>query len=400
MLFAWELGGGLGHLARLAPWIRHFTSIGVQAMLAVRDLHAAAQVPAFAAPLVLQAPFLPYGPFKAGFNAISYQEILLEAGFGNAATLDFLVRAWQSLFRLGQVDALVADFSPAAMLAARLAGIPVLHLGDGFTIPPDDDQYRAFNSPAAIADNRIRNASERVLACANQVLGAAGAGPLQSVAGLCATTSTVLVTYPELDHYRGCARSTGFFGHVENPGADDAGWRPVPGPRILAYLKPTAPEFEATVEVLRRLPAQTRIYASGVVRANDSASGVGLVWHAGPIAFAAAVGGADMVVSNAGHGATCATLLAGKPLCMLPTVHEQLLTARNVEAIGAGEILLQVRDPRRIRRTIVNCIEDPELLAAAQDFASRHSGQSSSTAVRLAEIADRFLELVNSGEAT
>ena len=400
MLFAWELGGGLGHLGRLAPWIRHFTSRGIEPMLAVRDLHAAAQVPAFAVPLVSQAPFLPYGPFKAGFNATSYPEILLEAGFGNAATLDFLVRAWQTLFRLGQVDALVADFSPVALLAARLARIPILHLGDGFTVPPDDNGHRTFNSVGANADSRIRDASERLLACANTVLQGGGAAPLQSVADLHVAADTVLATYPELDHYRGCARSTGFFGHVENPGGDDAGWRPVPGPRILAYLKPTAPEFEATVEVLRRFPAQTRIYASGVVRANDSASGVGLVWHAAPIAFAAAVAGADMVMSNAGHGATCATLLAGKSLCMLPTVHEQLLTARNVEAVGAGEMLLQVRDPRRIRRAIVRCIDDPGLRAAAQDFASRHSAQVSSTAVRLAEIADRFLELVNRREAT
>jgi UDP:flavonoid glycosyltransferase YjiC (YdhE family) len=387
-------------LARLAPWISHFARRGIEPMLAVRDLHAAAQVPAFAVPLVLQAPFLPYGPFNAGFNAISYPEILLEAGFGNAATLDFLVRAWRSLFRLGQVDGLVADFSPAAMLAARLDRIPVLHLGDGFTIPPDDKRLHTFNSVGANADSRIRDASERVLACANTVLQGGGAAPLQSVADLHAAADTVLATYPELDHYRGCARSTGFFGHFEIPAEDNAGWRPVPGPRILAYLKPTAPEFEATVEVLRRLPAQTRIYASGMVRANDSASGVGLAWHAAPIAFAAAVGGADMVVSNAGHGATCATLLAGKPLCLLPTVHEQLLTARNVEAVGAGEMLLQVRDPRRIRRAIVRCIDDPGPRAAAQDFASRHSAQSSSTAVRLAEIADRFLDLVNRREAT
>jgi UDP:flavonoid glycosyltransferase YjiC (YdhE family) len=399
MLFAWELGGGLGHLARLAPWISHFARRGIEPMLAVRDLHAAAQVPAFAVPLVLQAPFLPYGPFKAGFNAISYPEILLEAGFGNAATLDFLARAWRSLFRLGQVDALVADFSPAAMLAARLARIPILHLGDGFTVPPDEDRRRTFDSVAASADSRSRNASERVLACVNTVLKAGGAAPWQSVAELHAAADTVLATYPELDHYRGCARSTGYFGHVEIPAEDNAGWRPVPGPRILAYLKPTAPEFEATVEVLRRLPAQTRIYASGVVRADESASGVGLAWHAAPMAFASAAMGADLVVSNAGHGATCASLLAGKPLCLLPTVHEQLLTARNVGAIGAGETLLQVRDPRRIRRAIVRCIDDPGLRAAAQDFASRHSAQASSTAVRLAEIADRFLELVNRREA-
>ncbi len=400
MLFAWELGGGLGHLARIDPWIDHFARGGIEPMLAVRDLHATAQAPVFAAPLVVQAPFLPHGPFKAGFSAISYPEILLEAGFGNAATLDFLVRAWQSLFRLGQIDALVADFSPAAMLAARLSGIPVLHLGDGFTIPPVGDQHRPFASAIANSDLRIRDATARVLACANTVLKAAGGAPMQSVADLYATATTVLATYPELDHYRGCARHTGFFGHFEIPGEDSAGWKPVPGPRILAYLKPTAPEFEATVDVLRRLPAQTRIYASGVVRVEDSAFGAGIAWHASPMALASAVRDADLVVSNAGHGATCAALLAGKPLCMLPTVHEQLLTARNVEAIGAGATLLQVRDPTRIRRAIVRGIEDPAMRSAAQDFALRHAAQSASAAVRLAETADRFLDLVSHGEAT
>ena len=400
MLFAWELGGGLGHLARIAPWISHFSSRGIEPLLAVRDLHALAQASRYGAAQVLQAPIIPHGPFKAGFNAISYTEILLEAGFGNPATLDFLVRAWQSLFRLGRVDALVADFSPAAMLAARLARIPILHLGDGFTIPPDDDEFRAFNSARAGADTRMRAASDRVLACANVVLNAGGAEPLQAVSDLGAATETVLVTYPELDHYPGCSRRTGFFGHIEVPAGDDVGWRPVPGPRILAYLKPTAPEFEATVAVLRRLPAQTRIYASGMVRADDSASGVGLAWHAAPIALAAAARDADIVISNAGHGATCATLLAGKPLCMLPTVQEQLLTARNVEAIGAGETLMQVREPKIIRRAIVRAIEDPAMRAAAQDFASRHAAQSSSAAVRLAEIADRFLGLVSRAEAT
>lgn len=399
MLFTWELGGGLGHLARIAPWIDHFARRGIEPMLAVRDLHVTAQAPAFAAPLVVQAPFLPHGPFKAGFNAIAYPEILLEAGFGNAATLDFLVRAWQTLFRLGQIDALVADFSPAAMLAARLARIPVLHLGDGFTIPPVGDQQRPFASAVADAELRIREASARVLACANSVLKAAGAEPMLSVADLYATATTVLATYPELDHYRGCTRRTGFFGHFEIPGKDSAGWKPVPGPRILAYLKPTAPEFEATVEALRRLPAQTRIYASGVVRAENSASGIGLAWHASPMAFASAARDADLVVSNAGHGATCAALLAGKPLCMLPTVHEQLLTARNVEAIGAGATLLQARDPTRIRRAIARGIEDPAMRAAAQDFALRHAAQSSNAAVRLAETADRFLDLVSHGEA-
>jgi UDP:flavonoid glycosyltransferase YjiC (YdhE family) len=357
-------------------------------------------MPGFAVPITLQAPCLPYGPFQAGFTPASYPEILLDAGFGNPATLGMLVHAWQAIFRLGEIDALVADFSPTAVLAARLARIPVLHLGDGFTIPPTDVASRSGNQGQNGAEDRLRVAISRLLACVNQVEEAAGAALSDSVASLCAARETVLATYPEIDHCRGRARQVAYAGHFENSDQNDNGWRPVPGPRILAYLKPTAPEFEATVEVLRRLPAQTRLYASGLVRPSDSSTGFGVTWSAEPIAFPRAVRGADMVISNAGHGATCATLLAGKPLCMLPTVYEQLLTARNVETLGAGETLLQVRDPKRIRRAISRGLEAPEMAKAAQEFASRHAVQAASAAVRLAEIADRFLGLVKRGQAT
>jgi len=401
VLFAWELGGGLGHLARLAPWMSHFAGLGVTPLLAARDLHAVSRVPACAAPMVLQAPFLPHGPFQAGFDVLSYPDILLSAGFGDAATLATLVRAWQSVFRLGKIDALVADFSPTAMLAARLARIPVMNVGDGFTIPPVGHANRSFDPRASnLTGGAGQNAGERVLACVNRVLAAAGGAAVDATGSLLAAQETVLATYPELDHFKGCPRNVPYAGHFDGMRGQDSGWRPVPGPRILAYLKPTAPEFEATVDVLRRLPAQTRLYASGLVRAADRTAGVGVAWHAAPMAFAGALEGADMVVSNAGHGATCAALLAGKPMCMLPTVHEQLMTARNVEALGAGETLLQVRDPRRIRRSFVRVLEDPRMAAAAQAFAARHAAGAAGAAVRLAEIAGRFLGLANGREST
>lgn len=401
VLFAWELGGGLGHLARLAPWMSHFASRGVTPLLAARDLHAVSRVPDCAAALTLQAPLLPHGPLQAGFNVRSYPDILLSAGFGDAATLATLVHAWQSVFRLGKIDALVADFSPTAMLAARLARIPVMHVGDGFTIPPAGHAGRPFDSGGlTVAGGAARGAAERVLACVNQMLASAGEAAVDSTGSLLAAQETVLATYPEIDHFKGCPRNVPYAGHFDGMRGHDSGWRPVPGPRILAYLKPTAPEFEVTVDVLRRLPAQTRLYASGLVRAADSTAGFGVTWHAEPVAFAAALEDADMVVSNAGHGATCAALLAGKPMCMLPTVHEQLMTARNVEALGAGETLLQAGDPRRIRRTLVRVLEDPGMAAAAQAFAARHAAGAAGAAVRLAEIAGRFLGLANGREST
>jgi UDP:flavonoid glycosyltransferase YjiC (YdhE family) len=345
-------------------------------------------------PVTLQAPVLLHGPLRSGFDAQSYPELLLDAGYGNPATLASLVRAWLSLFRLGGVDAVVADFAPTAMLAARVADLPVMHVGDGFTMPPDATAAMSFKTGGAGDQARFHAACDRVLGCVNRVLEQSGAARLAGIDELTGARIAVLATYPELDHYRGCARGIEFSGHFDNPGEPDASWRPVPGPRILAYLKPTGQQFESVVEVLRRLPVQTRIYAAGMVRPDDSRSGLGLAWSAEPIAFSAAVAGADLVLSHAGHGATCAALLAGRPLCMLPTSHEQLLTSRNVEALGAGRVLLPTHDAKHIGRAIVRGVDDPGMRSAAADFAARHAAHTAGAAVRLAETADRFLALV------
>ena len=399
IMFAWELGGGLGHLARLSPWLREFAGLGATPILAARDLAVVARVPGLEVRSLLQAPLLLHGPHQPGFEAGSYPELLLEAGYGNADTLGTLVRAWRSLFQMGRIDALVADYAPTAMLAARVAGIPALHVGDGFTIPPADPGA-AFATGRAGNVARFRAAHDRVVACADHVIGAAGATPLPSLDAMVRGARTVLATYPELDHYRGSVRDAEFAGHFEDFGSDTDGWRPIPGPRILAYLKPTERQFGSVIEVLRRLPVQTRIYASGMVKPQDCASGHGVTWSASPIAFSSAVAAADLVISHAGHGTTCCTLLAGKPLCMLPTVQEQMITARNVVALGAGALVPPAGDAKRIRRQLERCIEDSAMRVAAAGFAERHAGLRGTAAVRLAETADRFLALVkNRGAA-
>ena len=94
---AWELGAGLGHLGRIAPWVDALDARGASSVLAIRDLRAAADAKSFANGVVMQAPVLLHGPHSAGFEASSYAELLLNAGYGNPATLATLVLAWRNL---------------------------------------------------------------------------------------------------------------------------------------------------------------------------------------------------------------------------------------------------------------------------------------------------------------
>ena len=388
---AWELGAGLGHLGRIAPWVDALDARGASSVLAIRDLRAAADAKSFANGVVMQAPVLLHGPHNAGFEASSYAELLLNAGYGNPATLATLVLAWRNLLDATGARALIAEHAPTAILAARMMGLPVLHLGDGFTIPPPG--ALAFGDHAANQSQRYTRAAEWVIESVNHVLESEHQAPIACLDGLLQADIVVLATFRELDHYRPCTRDVGYAGHFEFGPQKAFDWAQVPGPRVLAYLKPTEPGFEGAIDLLGRLPMQTNIYASGLTRTNTSGSGLGLNWSRHPLPAAAAVADCDLVICHGGHGMVCTALLAGKPLLMLPTGHEQLLTARNVEALGAGAWLHPTHDARQIKRALVRCIEDGRMQDAAGAFRARYAKVTSMTTACLPEYADQLLAL-------
>ena len=393
VMYCWELGGGLGHLARFAPWARELVARGVEIVYAFRDLAAAARIEGLPAGERIQGPVLLLGPLAPGFEPASYAEVLLYNGYGNVETLGALVQGWRSLIRLARADLIIADFAPTAMLAARLAGLPLVHLGDGYTIPPDSAAGASFGREAAQDPLRFTRADARVLACVNHVVDAAGAAPLSAIGDLQTASETILATYPELDHYWQAVRTSAFQGHFGAP-------RAAPGEtarhaQVLAYLKPGAAHFEAITGLLARLPVRSLVYAGGLVRDG----GAGADWSARPLDMDALIPGCNLVICHGGHGLVCEALLAGRPLLILPTAYEQVLTARNVERIGAGVWVHPANDARKLKRALDRCFDEPGLVAAAAKFSARHAQGLPQSTARLADHAGRLLSLAKRGAA-
>lgn len=396
MAFATELGGGLGHVARLAPWRAHFESRGIATLGVLPDLRAAADAPDLVKAPYLQAPRLAHGPSLRAFDPSSFAEMLVGAGYGSATVLGALVDAWRHLFAIAAVDALVIDHAPTALLAARAAALPVLHIGDGFTMPaPGKAGAPYFAADARRDPERFSRAGRLALSCINAVLEARGVTPLSSLDALPGTGMPVIASYPELDH-RGAGRDAAeFAGHFAIAAPDRVGWKALPGPRVFAYLKPGAAAFDAVLALLGRHAGQVRVHAQGLVR-QDAPGPAVWDWSEHPLPTSA-MAGCDMVVCHAGHGTVCEALLAGKPLFLLPQVLEQMLTAQNVAALGAGAWYHPSQETRVLRRDFRRVLEGGEFGAAARAFADRHGHGKG--AARLAEIADRFLGLARTDGA-
>ncbi len=393
ILFANELGGGLGHAQRLAPWVRALSKRGASPVCALRDVLAPAAGLLGANTRLLQAPILLRAPLEQRAAPGSHAEILLSAaGYGNPQTLARLVQSWLDLMKLCETQILVADFAPTAMLAARIRGIACVQVGDGYTIAP---QGAAFDAVAARDVRRIQAADSQVVATVNTVLAEHGGSSIAQVGELQAADITILATYPELDHHQGAPRASGYAGHFSLDDWRGFDWHGVPGPRVAAYLKPEVANFQAIVNGLAKMPGQVRLYAGGMVRDASAVAGCGLAWQAAPLPVPAALADCDLVVSHGGHGLVCEALLAAKPLLIFPSNHEQTLTALNVERLGAGLWLHPLADQRKIARALERGWKDANLRRQAAAFAALHGAARLSATARLADHADRIIRLAN-----
>jgi hypothetical protein len=423
ILFAWQLGAGLGHMMQMLPLAQGLVERGHRVFLALRNLSAAPAVFGRLGVHFLQAPFKSDGraPFARTPN---FAHILANTGFGSDAELQALAFAWRNLYRLIRPAVIIFDHSPIALLAAR--GLPVRRvlLGTGFFCPPDTptlpnlqplETSKAASPPIEIQKSKIENGLElQLLDRINRLLAHWKQPPLPYLAKLWAEVEeNFLTTFPELDHYGAQARGLAtpaalappYWGPITASGGAPPQW---PGhasepsqiedkksKTLFAYLKPF-PMLPALLTALRRRGWPTLIYPDGLDRRL-------VARFAGPtIRFqserpdpAAAAAGCAAAILNANHGTVCDFLRAGKPILSIPLQTEQRLLAAAIERTGAGVTLLPAgpggrrggpsadvpatdrrRDHERWAQAIEHALDT--LVAgppgrAAADFAARHA---------------------------
>ena len=332
IVFAWELGGGTGHVATLLAIARGMQARGHEVSFLLRelksgaDLAGAAGIPRAAAPIWV-------GPAKYA-NPLNFGQILHNFGYHLRDSVRQLIDAWRE--RLRGAQAVVANVAPAAHIAARTLGIPSFEISQGFHVPPPTMPAPPLRhwEPAPRAE--LEAVDRAVLDAINSVLAAHGGAPIGTIGELFAERA-MLLTYPELDIYpeRGPADYYGVPRAAE--GAAVPAWPEGGGPRVFGYLYHYFAGLDPLLEALRRLDAPALLLCRG---ANPELvqrhAGGSVLVAAEPMSVTRLLPQADMVVCHASHQMSAQALLGGKPLLMLPTQLEQFLIMRRVVRFGAG----------------------------------------------------------------
>ena len=392
IFIAWELGGGMGHIQRLYPVARALRERGHNVTFAVRDLFRAEPVLGQGGFQVLQAP-LPRIQGGGGL-AESFAQILLRCGYGDAAVLTGLVRAWRELLTLTGPGLVLLDYSPTAMLAARTMGLPRARIGDGFDAPPMTNPMPSLQ-PWKTTDPAVLLALENeVLGSVNTMLKGFGAEPVATLADMFNGAEHFLCTFPELDHFpeRGKAKYWG-------PVLSADGGKPVTWPdgdedaRIFVYVSARHAEFEPMIRGLGTLGTPFCAYVRDLEPSrikNLETSTLRITRE--PVDMTQVGRECRLTICHGGHGTMASMLLAGKPVYVAPHHLEQALLGYRVAKTGAVLVSNPAKRGHDYAAHITKMLNTPSFFDAAEAIAAAHSGFTETGNVRaIADAAEAIL---------
>ncbi|MGK0373784.1 MAG: hypothetical protein ACJA2E_000251, partial [Arenicella sp.] len=130
---------GLESLSDLAACAAELTAQGHTISLVCSDLLAASSRSEFDDLALFQAPIFDgfdIRPLNPSARYKNLSELLLGYGYGSTESLMPVLRAWLGLLTTLEVDHVISDHAPTALLASRLLSISSVMIGDGFAVPP------------------------------------------------------------------------------------------------------------------------------------------------------------------------------------------------------------------------------------------------------------------------
>jgi hypothetical protein len=373
ILFAWELGGGFGHLAPFLPIARVLLERGHQLTVAARDVERAHIVFGALPVNIVQAPLCVKTYNGLAEPPLNYAEILMRYGYLDAPLLAGLLSGWCGLLELTGADAVLADHAPTALLAARSRRVARLLLGTTFTVPPPVHPTPNMRHWVPVPHERLANSDEAVLSVINgSLLG--GMPALMAVHQIFAGADRLLVGLPELDHYgaRDPRNYLGLLAGTVNDGSAPV-WPAGAGPRVFAYLQNDYRHLEATLAALAGCGARCIVVLPGASAAvRERYSGATVAFSANLLDINRVVAESDICVCHGNSGTVIGMLRGGRPMLLLPAQLEHFLLASRLQALGIAIVLQPDAQPIDVAGALARTLNDRGMAAAAADFAARH----------------------------
>jgi len=325
----------------------------------------------------LQAPQVRYQPWELT-RTDCYSQLLGNIGFNEPVKLGSSVSGWTALLKALKPDAALLEFAPSAMVACRILEIPYVLQGNGFFCPPpfaDDFGIMQPKMPAAVR----RAEDTALLDSVNEVLTRFQGKNLGHISELYAAAQhTILASFVELDHFQ--RGDTQRFSGVWVPHQSAKAVWPKAGKniskqaaskRIFAYLN-ARPGVDKVMNMLSRSGVPTLIFCGELAeKYRKPFMTESCQFLDGLVDMRQLAQEADLGVFHGNHSSSALFLLAGTPTLQLPLYMEQLMFAKRVRALSAGEVVT-MDQPNRIAEALTIMLNADVYTNAAASFAEKY----------------------------
>lgn len=376
---AWELGFGTSYTSFMRLLACEIQSLGHTCTVFTKDLALARRLFRGLSVEMRPAPVMPVSGGHPSFVQTSYASLMFSNGFSDPEELSVRVEQWISLYSEHRIDIVLARHSPAAILAAQIMGLPIIHYGNGFSIPPPLTPWPSFR-PDLRVDERVLRANEQItLRNVNLVRLRWGCEQIADLGALYSALDTLLLDYPELDSWSGFRTRRG--AKVEYLGFPDINFGQAPNwpgkRRIKVFLSLLETSDLQWVREVIEAGAEVIVRVRGGTLGVDASHGSAFATILGPepLNFAKAISECDCVIGYGSHNLVCEALLQGKPVAVIRHSADELLLGQRVEMLGAG-ISMGSAPQADTRYKLRKFWADSRYAEAAQRFRNTYEGQN------------------------
>ena len=349
VLFAWELGRGLGHLMNMHRIALRLAPHDCRTILALPDVAAANAMPG-AFDEITRAPEWPlHGRPLAQHSALSsatLNDILSGAGLADSAAVESLLRSWDEIYKRTQPALVIADFSPLATLAAK-GRIPLVLIGNGYTLPPPDmPRFPPLHrlSPPIWKE-------EETLVAVNEAARRRGLMMLDRLPQIFSGDAGFVQTFPLLDPY-----DTQRVEDLAGPVIDRVtASREAGATSIFAYLSRGYQPHPSIFEALKPFARHLRLHAPRLpVPALEQLSRAGARIDEEAVPLADILPSTRLLLHHGGSGAAAEALVAGVPQLVLSAQVEQDLNGEALQRAGIARLVKTHQPGAVISRELVH----------------------------------------------
>jgi UDP:flavonoid glycosyltransferase YjiC (YdhE family) len=394
VVFAWELGFGLGHISPLAALGSELERRGHTVSYILRDLSRVGSLLDPCRVACFQAPIWLGRTTASAPPPATYADILLTNGYADPQFVRGRAWAWRRLLAALDADLILFDHSPTALLASEGMGMARALYGNSFCAPPQTDPLPHMQWwERRKADNSLER-EQLALNTLNTLRREMGNRELGNVANLFDTDANFLMGIEALDHYPQRSGAT-YYGPAPAPRPATSGitWPRHGKQRLFVYLSPDYTAIGPLLDALAKSPYAILAYAPGLSPQQRKAfASDHLVILDNPADLSTMGMQCDAALAYGGSGATLALLAAGCPLILLPRHAEQLMLAKRAQQLGVAVVVSVPEAYQDYPKLLRNALSDKHLKQAAVRFAATLPEYIADQAV--ANIADRCEELI------